>query len=290
MEVRTLTITAFFILTSLGLTSQNSSGPHASAQVSAAATCHPILPPPCKEGASPGVIQIVPDGTANKFKLARKRFYVSSCPFDLSANVNVATAPTLRSFYDGIGASPQLVSWLEENHCQTIYCRPLTINDVTCAGTDTRKCVPEFNAAYGKALSDLKGDAELALRMITNYAPLADARLRVGFYEARAQWLKTVVTGIERAVGNDYRLRTTITDKDGVGFFYDLCPGTYYLSSVAPIDVDGVEILWETAKPIKVEGPPDVKTATRATLAFPPGKDRKNYFVGRPLSEFSSQK
>ncbi|HEX3085645.1 MAG TPA: hypothetical protein VHP99_14030, partial [Pyrinomonadaceae bacterium] len=64
----------------------------------------------------------------------------------------------------------------------------------------------------------------------------------------------------------------------------------YYVSSVAPLDIDGVDLVWETARPIKVEGPPDMKTATRVTLAFPPSKDKKNYFAGKPLSDFGGQK
>jgi hypothetical protein len=67
------------------------------------------------------------------------------------------------------------------------------------------KCVPEFQNAYRNALSALKGNADLAVRMISNYAPLSDAKLRIGFYEARAEWLKNSVARIESAVTRDYR-------------------------------------------------------------------------------------
>ena len=263
-----------------------------SAQATPPAICSAIAPPPCKEGTFPGVIQIIPDGSspANKSKLARKRFYLSSCPFNLSNNVSLSTAPMLRDFYRGVGASAQLLAWLEENHCETIYCRELTISEAKCEGIDPAKCVPEFTAAYRNALADLKGNETLALKLITTYAPLSEPKLRTGFYGARAEWLKNAVAKIENTVAADYRIRTTVTDKDGIGLFYDLCPGSYYISSVAPIDIDGVELVWETARPIKVEGPPDMKTATRVTLAFPPSKDKKNYFAAKPLSDFSGQK
>lgn len=289
MERRILSIAVLSILLGSVLLAPDSGEPRASAQTATTAGCSPIPPPPCMEGASPGVIQIIPDGNsaANKSKLARKRFYLSSCPFNLVNSVSVTTAPTLRSFYNGIGASPQLIAWLEENHCETIYCRELTINEAKCDGSDPAKCVPEFDAAYRNALSGLKGEENLALKMITNYAPLSDSKLRIGFYEARTGWLKNAVGRIESAVRSDYRIRSTVTDKDGTGFFYDLCPGSYYVSSVAPIDVDGVEIVWETAKAVKVEGPPEMKTATRVTLGFPPSKDKKNYFVGKPVSDFA---
>jgi hypothetical protein len=289
MERRILSIAVLSILPGSVLLAPDYDEPQASAQTATIAACSPLPPPPCMEGVSPGVIQIIPDGSspANKSKLARKRFYLSSCPFNLVNSVNFTTAPTLRSFYGGVGASAQLIAWLEENHCETIYCRELTVNEAKCEGSDPGKCVPEFNAAYRNALSGLKRDENLALKMITNYAPLSDARLRIGFYEARTEWLKNAVLKIESAVRTDYRIRTTVTDKDGIGFFYDLCPGSYYVSSVAPIDVDGVEIVWETAKAIKVEGPPEMKTATRVTLGFPPSKDKKNYFAGRPVSDFA---
>ena len=92
---------------------------------------------------------------------------------------------------------------------------------------------------------------------------------------------------IEKGAGNGSRIRTTISDKDGNAFFYDLCPGTYYISSIAPIEIADAEVFWETAKPIKVEGPPDVNKAVVVTFAFPPGKDKKNFFVGKSVADNS---
>lgn len=288
---RPVLIIAVFVVTGSALFWRQPE-PQVSAQARPAANCVPISPPPCREGAFPGVVQIIPDGSspANKSKLARKRLYLSSCPFNLSTNVSLSTAPTLRDFYRGVGASGQLVGWLEENHCESIYCRELTMSEAKCEAIDASKCVPEFTSAYRNALADLKGDADLALKMIRTYAPLSEPQLRTGFYEARVEWLKNAVAKIENTVAAGYRIRTTVTDKDGIGFFYELCPGSYYVSSVAPIDIDGVELIWETARPIKVEGPPDMKTATRVTLAFPPSKDKKNYFAGKPLSDLAGQK
>ena len=262
-------------------------GPEASAQTSSSAVCVGVPAPPCEEGAFPGVIQIIPEGSApaNKAKLARKRFYLASCPFNLANRVSLTAAPTLRNYYSSVGASTQFISWLENNHCETVYCRAPTLAEVKCEGAEAITCVPEFGTAYRAALTDLKGDVNLALKMITNYAPLSDPKLRIGFYDTREEWLKTSIAKIESSVGKDYRLRSTVTDKEGIGVFYDLCPGMYYVSSVAPIDIDGVAMIWEAAKPIKVEGPPDKKDATKVTLAFAPS-NKKNTIVARPLSEF----
>ena len=124
----------------------------------------------CKDDASPGVIQLTPDpASASKLALARKHFYLSPLPFNLATNVNLKTAPSLRTYYKAVGASQQLIDWLEDNHCETIYCRELTADDVKCAGSDPQKCVPEFAAAYRNALTKLNGNQEQARKWITNY-------------------------------------------------------------------------------------------------------------------------
>src|SRR6266496_3643993 len=59
------------------------------------------LYPACKDGASPAVIQLTPDpGNPNKLTLARKHFYLSDSPFNLGANLDLRTAPSLRSYYN----------------------------------------------------------------------------------------------------------------------------------------------------------------------------------------------
>src|SRR6266542_4308777 len=214
------------------------------AQVASPAPSASPSPTLCKDGVSPGVIQLTPDpANPSKLALARKHFYLSSSPFNLTTTVNLKTAPSLRSYYKSAVASQQLIDWLEDNHCETIYCRELTDAEVKCAGGDPQKCVPEFIAAYRNALTKLNGNQELARKWITNYEPLSSPSLRVGFY--------------------------------------DLCPGMYYISTIAPLDNAGIDVFWETSKPIKVEGPPDVNKAIVVTLAFPPGNDKKNFFVGR---------
>jgi len=190
----------------------------------------------CKDDASPGVIQLTPDpSNANKLALARKHFYLSPSPFNLATFVNLKTAPSLRSYYKGVGASEQLIDWLEDNHCETIYCREVTEAEVKCEGSDQKRCVPEFSTAYRNALIKLNDNQELARKWITNYEPLSTAKFRTGFFEAKSGWLKSAIAAIEKGLGNDSRIRSTITDKDGIAFFYDLCPGTYYVSSIAPV-------------------------------------------------------
>ena len=109
----------------------------------------------------------------------------------------------------------------------------------------------------------------------------------MGFYEAKTAWLNVALAALEKKLENGSRIQTTISDKDWIAFFYDLCPGTYYISTIAPIDNAGVDVFWETAKPIKVEGPPDVNKAVVVTFAFPPARDKKNFFVGKLVADIS---
>ncbi len=247
-------------------------------------------PPACENEVSPGVIQLIPDtaNPNNKLRLARKRFYLFSRPFNVASSVDLSAAPSRRSYYTSIKTSEQFIRWLEANNCDTVYCRELNTEEVTCKSDAA--CVPEFVDAYSEALRKLNGNQELARKAITNYQSLSSHALRVGFYEAKTAWLKAAVDAIEKAQGNNSKIRSAIADKDGIAFFYDLCPGTYYVSNIAPINIDSVDLLWETAKPIKVEGPPDVNRAIVVTLAFPPGKDKKNYFIGKPVAEILKQK
>jgi hypothetical protein len=223
-------------------------------------------------------------------QLARKRFYLSSCPFNLDKIPTGARAPTRRAYYSGIKASPQLVKWLEDNNCDTIYCRELTAAEVACKSGEA-VCVPEFVSSYEEAMRKLKNDAELARKWVTNYGPLADAKLRVGFYEEKAKWLDAVVKEAERASSLPAgTIRTAMTDRRGVAYFYDLCPGTYYISTLAPVEVEGEQILWETTA-INLKGPkagePDQPLAvTPVFLAnVPSKKKRANYFVGRKVAD-----
>src|SRR6266581_7202871 len=110
------------------------------AQTPASAPAAPPGPRLCKDDASPGVIQLTPDPTnANKLALARKHFYLSPSPFNLAANVNLKTAPSVRSYYKGVGASQQLIDWLEDNHCESIYCRELNADEVKCDGSTAQR-------------------------------------------------------------------------------------------------------------------------------------------------------
>jgi hypothetical protein len=221
-------------------------------------------------------------------QLARKRFYLSSCPFNLDKIQARGSVPTRAAYYTGVKASPQLIKWLADNNCDTIYCRELKPEEVACKTTDPL-CVPEFVRAYNEALKNLKGDAELARKWVTNYEPLSSPELGVGYYNEKMRWLDSAVKAAEASAGLAAgTIRTTMTDRRGVAYFYDLCPGTYYISNLAPIEVEGESLLWETtAITIKAPkaGEQDQLTVTPVFLAnVPSKKKRANFFVGRKVA------
>jgi hypothetical protein len=221
-------------------------------------------------------------------QLTRKRFYLSSCPFNLDKIQTARRAPTRRSYYTNAKASPQLIKWLEDNNCDTVYCRALEQREVTCAAGDAA-CVPEFVRAYNEALKKLKGNVELARKWVTNYAPLSAPELRIGFYQEKSKWLDAAIKEAERAAGLPAgAIRTAMTDRRGVAYFYDLCPGTYYISNVAPIEVDGEELLWETTaitiKALKANEQDQLSLTPVFLANVQSKKKRANFFVGKRVS------
>lgn len=221
-------------------------------------------------------------------QLVRKRFYLSSCPFNFEKIQATRPAPTRRAYYAKLQASPQLIKWLEDNNCDTVYCRELRSEEVTCKAPDAA-CVPEFARAYSEALKQLKGEAELARKWATNYAPLSAPELRIGFYTEKAKWLEAAIKEAERAAGLPAgAIRTAMTDRRGVAYFYDLCPGTYYISNLAPVEVDGQSLIWETTA-ITIKGPEangqDQLSVTQVFLANVPARKKLKYaFASKKIS------
>lgn len=213
----------------------------------------PCAPPPSCPAAAPHGLKLQVTWK-NKVPVARKPFYLSPCPFNLAAMPTASKVQSRKSYYAG-KASQKLIDWLEKNSCDTVYCRPLEEPEVTCkpdANDPKNSCVPEFVEAYNKALAELK-DKELARKWITNYEPLSRPELRTGFYEMKRDWLNKTVAAAEDASklkdGTTLKrgtIRNATTDKDGLVYFYDLCPGKYYVSNLAPAEIGSDRIVWET--------------------------------------------
>src|ERR1043166_5842319 len=110
-------------------------------------------------------------------ELPRKRFFLIRGSTDQNKSLIEAIKQTAVSsrecYYRNHGASDALIKWLNENDCESVYCR--LIDDKYIGGNEA---VPEFKAAYDQALRELKAP-EVARRWLPNFlAP----EIRNGYY------------------------------------------------------------------------------------------------------------
>src|SRR5256885_4419608 len=101
--------------------------------------------------------------------LPRKRFFLIKGSPDqnqsLIQQIKQTGVASRECYYRAHGASEQLIKWLDENDCESVYCRE--IDDKYISGSET---VPEFKAAYELALKELK-TPEVARRWLPSYLP-----------------------------------------------------------------------------------------------------------------------
>src|SRR5436309_7248948 len=114
--------------------------------------------------------------------LPRKRFFLIKGSLDqnqsLIQKIKQTDVASRECYYRAHGASEQLIKWLDDNDCESVYCRE--IEDKYIGGSET---VPEFKAAYDQALKELK-TPEVARRWLPGYLP---AELRDGYYKTKKQ-------------------------------------------------------------------------------------------------------
>lgn len=202
------------------------------AQTPKAGACKNVLPPnvkadaPVPEGERVG-LKIVVTG-ADGTPLQRKRFFL----LEHGAAAAAADAPAAPRREDYMkGASPQLVEWLGEHDCDSIYC-PEYESEYAAAV----KSVPEFKKAYDDGLRKYRSES-LALRWVTVNFPLKDAR--TAYYKRKRAWLESTAVKLGGAVGS------VMTDEKGIAYFTNLKPGSYYVSNLAPLEAGG--LVWDCA-------------------------------------------
>ena len=107
-------------------------------------------------------------------ELPRKRFFlIKGSLQDNRSLIDAIRKTEIMSrdcYYRDTGGSAQLIKWLNENDCESVYCRQ--VDDTNINGSEA---VPEFKAAYDQALRELK-TPEVARRWLANYLPGGDAR------------------------------------------------------------------------------------------------------------------
>jgi len=198
-------------------------------------------------------------------ELPRKRFFLIKGSLDNNkslAEIIRQTAITSREcFYRSKGASEQLIKWLDDNDCESIYCR--AIEERYASGAEA---VPEFKNAYDQALKELK-TPDLARRWLTNYLP---AEIRDGYYQARQRTIDSLIAQAEKLSGKP--VMSIMTDRRGTGYLTDIEPGTYTISNLIPSETEKSNILWLCEREVKAA---DLSMAMRRPFILSNEKDPK---------------
>ena len=222
-----------------------------------------------------GVLRLrvkVKSGDATK-SLSRKRFFLIKGSLEHNKTIVDAVEQrhivTRDCYYTGIGASPALINWLEENDCESIYCREIEQEDVAGA-----KAVPEFASALAAGEKEF-GNSELARKWLTTNLP---EKLRDGFYKNRQSDLLALIKQAEAVSGA--RVLSVMTDRNGTAYFTDLEPGTYVLSSLLPTEIGASTVSWTCEVQIK-QG--DLATQRPYLVSNTKDKNVKCVGVERPL-------
>src|SRR6185503_13403815 len=133
---------------------------------------------------------------ASTRELPRKRFFLIKGSLEQNSSliekIKQTEVPSRECYYRRHGASEQLIKWLDDHDCESVYCRE--IEDRYISGSEA---VPEFKTAYDQALKDLKAP-EVARRWLPNYLA---AEIRDGYYKDRQQTIDGLVKFAEASTG-----------------------------------------------------------------------------------------
>jgi len=198
-------------------------------------------------------------------ELPRKRFFLIKGSFDDNRSLIdlIRKTETLSRdcYYRDKGASAQLIKWLKENDCESVYCRQ--IDDSYIAGGEV---VPEFKAAYDQALRELK-TPELARRWLLNYLP---GEIRDGYYNVKQKAIGDLIKQAEASTGKP--VMSVMTDRKGTAYLTDIEPGTYTISNLIASETESANILWICEREVKTG---DLAVAMKRPFTLSNEKDPK---------------
>jgi rRNA-processing protein FCF1 len=204
-------------------------------------------------------------------ELPRKRFFLIKGTLEenksLIEKLKQTSVVSRECYYRGQSASEALIKWLNENDCDSIYCRD--IEEKYVIGSEA---VPEFQAAYNQGLKEFK-IPELARRWLTVNVPPA---LRDGFYNERQRAIDSLMPQAET------RSISVMTDRKGTAYLTDIEPGTYTISNLVGSETGKTSIVWACEKEVKAV---DLAIAMRRpfTLSNEPDPKVKCEIIERPL-------
>jgi hypothetical protein len=208
-------------------------------------------------------------------ELPRKRFFLIKGTLEenksLIERIKQTQLMPRECYYRRHGASLALIKWLNENDCDSVYCRE--IEEKYFSGVEA---VPEFQAAYNQGLREFK-TSELARRWLTVNLP---ADIRDGFYKQKQEVIDALVKQSEDATKT--KVMSVMTDRKGTAYLTDIEPGTYTVSNLVGSETGKTSILWACEKEVKAI---DLAIAMRRPFTLSNEKDPKVKceIVERPL-------
>lgn len=207
--------------------------------------------------------------------LARKRFFLIKGSLEANKDLvqKIEQQPLLSRdcYYQSIGASKPLISWLRENDCESVYCREVESKDVEGSGA-----VPEFKQAIEIGAKQY-GSREIARKWLS--VNLSED-LRSGFYRRQQAALQALLKEAETL--SKAKVISVMTDRLGTAYFTDLEPGDYLMSNVIPTEFGEKTELWNCD--IKVK-PGDLATEKPFQISNSKEKNVKCVSQERPIPE-----
>jgi hypothetical protein len=223
--------------------------------------------PTAPEGAT-GVIRLrVRVGQGTKARgVQRKRFFLLKGSLEenrsLIERLEQQQVVSRECYYRSKGASNQLIAWLKENDCESVYCR-----EVEPKSLQDADAVPEFQRAVADGEKEF-GSREIARKWVTVNLP---NELRSGFYKLQQQHLREFVNAAESR--SQSKVMSVMTDLNGTAYFTDIEPGKYVVSSILAIEIGEVSSLWNCEMNVK---PGDLATENPYLISNLGNKDPRD--------------
>jgi hypothetical protein len=205
--------------------------------------------------------------------LSRKRFFLIKGSLEenkaLTDAIERQPLTTRDCYYTRAGASPELINWLKDNDCESVYCRELDSEDV-----EGPHAVPEFATAL-TAGETAFGSRQLARKWLTVNLP---EKLRDGFYRKRQNEIAAIIKLAEAT--SKAKVLSVMTDRNGTAYFTDLEAGSYTLSNIVDTEIGPSVSLWNCDVKMKAD---DLAAEKVYTISNRKDKNIKCVAVEKPL-------